>query len=91
MYLFLNTIQDKIKSATKVEDDPKAPFSIATKFKYRGGRYSILWLLNFTLDTYIIFLSAKQGGIKYDFLSFWYDSAWDWTSVSQTIGDHTTH
>ena len=31
-------------------------------------------------------LSAKQGGIKYHFLSIWYDSTWDWTPVSRTIG-----
>ena len=24
-------------------------------------------------------LSVKQGGIKYHFLSLWYDSTWDWT------------
>ena len=34
-------------------------------------------LLHFTLDSYLIVLSAKQGGIKYHFLSFWYDSTWD--------------
>ena len=27
-------------------------------------------------------LSVKQGSIKYHFLSFWYDSTWDWTLVS---------
>ena len=30
-------------------------------------------------------LSVKQEGIKYYFLSLWYDSTWDWTSVSQAI------
>ena len=25
------------------------------------------------------------------FLSLWYDSTWDWTSVSWTIGKHSTH
>ena len=34
-------------------------------------------------------LSVKQGGIKYHFLSFWYDSTWDWTQVSRAIGEHT--
>ena len=24
-------------------------------------------------------LNVKQGGIKYHFFSFWYDSTWDWT------------
>ena len=32
-------------------------------------------------------LSVKQGGIKYNFLSLWYDSTWDWTQVSQAIGE----
>ena len=32
-------------------------------------------------------LSTIQGGIKYHFLSLWYDSTWDWTPVS--IGEHT--
>ena len=30
----------KVKLATVVEGDPKAPFSIATTPKLRGGRYS---------------------------------------------------
>ena len=34
-------------------------------------------------------LSAKQGGIKYHFLSPWYDSTWDWTQVSRAIGEHS--
>ena len=34
-------------------------------------------LLHFTLDPYLIMLSVKQGGIKYHFLSLWYDSTWD--------------
>ena len=40
-------------------------------------------LLHFTLDPYLIMLSVKQGGIKYHFLSLWYDSTWDWTPVSR--------
>ena len=32
------------KLATIVEGDPKAPFSIATKPRCRGGRYSIPWI-----------------------------------------------
>ena len=34
-------------------------------------------------------LSIKQGGIKYHFLSLWYDSTWDWTLVSWAIGEHS--
>ena len=33
----------------------------------------------------------SKAGIKYHFLSLWYDSIWDWTLVFQTIGEHSTH
>ena len=46
-------------------------------------------LLHFTLNPYLIMLSVKQGGIKYHFLSLWYDSTWDWTQVSRAIGEHS--
>ena len=36
-------------------------------------------------------LSVKQGGIKYHFLSLWYDSTWDWNQVSWAIGEHSNH
>ena len=36
-------------------------------------------------------LSAKQGNIKYHFLSLLCDSTWDWTQVSRAIGEHSTH
>ena len=32
-------------------------------------------------------LSVNQGGLKYHFLSLWYDSTWDWTQVSRAIGE----
>ena len=67
----------KVKLATIVEGNPKAPFSIATTPRCRGGRYSFPGLLYFTLDPYLIMLSVKQGGIKYHFLSLWYDVTWD--------------
>ena len=35
-------------------------------------------------------MSVKKGSIKYYFLSLWYDSTWDWTPVSRTIGEHYT-
>ena len=46
-------------------------------------------LLHFTLDQYLIMLSVKQGGIKYHFLSLWYDSTWDRNQVSRAIGEHS--
>ena len=63
--LALCTSKSKVKLATIVEGNPKAPFSIATTPMCRGGRYSFPGLLYFTLDPYLIMLSVKQGGIKY--------------------------
>ena len=76
---------------TLVEGDPKAPFSIATTSMCRVGRYSFPRLLHFPLDSYFIMLSVKQGGIKYHFLSLWYDSTKDWTPVSYTMAEQSTH
>ena len=45
-------------------------------------------LPHFTLDPYLIVLSAKQGDINYHFLSLWYDSIWDRSPVSRAIGEH---
>ena len=44
-----------------------------------------------TLDPYLIILSIKQGGIKYHFLSLWYDSTCDWTQISWAFGEHSNH
>ena len=73
----MSTLKKKVKLATIVEGNPKAPFSIATTPRCRGGRYSFPGWFYFTLDPHLIMLSVKQGGIKYHFLSLWYDSTWD--------------
>ena len=36
-------------------------------------------------------LSVKQGGIKYDLLSLEYKTTCDWTPITQTISEHSTH
>ena len=59
--------KERLKLATVVEGDQKAPFSIATTQRYREGATPFPGLLHFTLDTYLILLSVKQGGIKYHF------------------------
>ena len=66
-----------------VEGDQKA--------RVGEGANPFLGLLYFTLNTYLISLSVKQGGIKNYFLSLWYDAIWDWTPVSQTTGEHSIH
>ena len=73
--------------ATVVEGDLKAPFSIVTTKRCRGGRYSFPWIAPLYLDPYFIMLSVKQGSIKYRFFfwSLWYDLTWDWTQVFWAI------
>ena len=55
------------------------------------GATPIPGLLKVTLDTYLIMQSVRQGGIKYHFWSFCYDSTWDWTPGSRAIDEHSTH
>ena len=63
--------RERVKLVPLVKVEPKAHFSIATTPRCRGGRYSFPWIA--PLDTYLIYLSVKQGSIKYHFLSLWYD------------------
>ena len=72
---------------TVVEGDTKASFSIAITPRFKGGYYSFAWIVPLALDPYFLILGVKQGGIKYHFLSLW----WDWTPVSWTIGKHSYH
>ena len=53
--------------ATLVEYDPRAPFSIATTSRFGEGATPFPGLLHFSLDLYLIVLSAKQVGIRYHF------------------------
>ena len=62
--------------ATLVKGDSKAPLSIAVTPRCRGGHYSFPWIA-----PHLKMLSVKQGGIKYHFLSVWYNSTWDWTQA----------
>ena len=56
-----------------VVGDPKAPFSIATILRCRGGRYSLPNITPLTLDPYLKMLSAKQENIKNHLLCLSYD------------------
>ena len=46
---------------------PEGSLSIATIVRRRGDATPFPGLLHFTLDTYLILLSVKQGGIEYHF------------------------
>ena len=74
-----------------IEGDLKAPFSIATTPRCRKGAIPLPRLFHFTLDLYLLMLSVKQGGIKYHFWVFRYDSTCDWTQVSRAIDECTDH
>ena len=58
--------------ATLVEGYPKLPFQYLLHQGVGEGVTPSPGLLHFTLETYLM-LSVKQGGIKYHFLSLWYD------------------
>ena len=36
-------------------------------------------------------ISVKHGGIKYHFLSLWYDSTRDWNPVSRALEELSNH
>ena len=55
----------------------KLPFQMLLHRGVEEGATPFPGLLHFTLDPYLIMLSAKQGSIEYHFLSLWYDSTWD--------------
>ena len=75
---------------TVVESEPNASFQELLHQYIGEGTTPFLGLFHITLDTYLIMLSVKQGGIKCHFLSLRYDSTWDWTSVFRAIDEHST-
>ena len=76
---------------TVVEVDRKAPFSVATTRKCRGGRYSFPCISPLIHNPFLIMLNFWKGGIKYYFLSLSYDSIWDWNLVSWIVGENFNH
>ena len=58
-------ISKKVKLATVVEGNQKAPFQWLLHWSVGEGVIPFAGLLHFTLDMYLILLSVKQGGIKY--------------------------
>ena len=74
-----------IKLATVVEGDQKITFSIANTLRFGEGAISFPGLPHFTLDTYLILLSVKLGGIKYHFLK---SLVWRDLGLSPDLPDH---
>ena len=76
MYIWNHFKQVKTSYLTK-ESNLKTPFSLTATPRCMGRHYSFPWIAPLTLKPYLIMLRVKQGGIKYHFLSLWYDLAWD--------------
>ena len=85
---FVEHEKSRVKLATVVEGNPKALFLLAITPRWRGGCNSFLWIA--PLYPWYPYNAVKQGGIKYHFLNFWYDSTWDWTLVSWAFGKHSS-
>ena len=85
------TIYCKVsKLATIVEGDVKVPFSRATSPRCKGGRYFFPWIPPLYPWFLQCWVSSKAASSTI-FLSLWYDSTWDWTPVSRTISEYSTH
>ena len=59
----------------------RLPFQSLLYWSVGEGTTPFYGLLNLTLDPPLLMLSVKQGDIKNQFLSHWYDSTSDWTPV----------
>ena len=78
-----NYFSEYICWPTVVEGDLKAPFSIATTTRCKGGHYSFLLIAPLILDPYLIMLRVNY------FLSHWYTSTYDWFLVFQKSPEHS--
>ena len=78
--LFLFPFQSQTCKSRKVGDYSRGQpeGSLFNSYYTEVLRRTLLFsgLLHFTLDTYLIMLSVKQGVIKYHLLSLRYDSTW---------------
>ena len=63
IYIYIS----KIKLATVDKGDQKAPFSVATILRCRGGHYSFPWITPLYPRYVPYIMSVKQGAIKYHF------------------------
>ena len=66
IYMYIYRVS-KEKLATVVESDRMLPFQQLLHQGVEEGATPFPGLLHFTLDTYLILPSVKQGGIKYHF------------------------
>ena len=65
----------------------RLPFQLLLHPGVGEGATPFPGLLHFNPVLYLIMLSIKHGGIKYNYLSLWYDSTWDWNLVPWTMAN----
>ena len=63
--IYMNVIEKVSKVGNRSRERPKG--SLLQHRREGEGATSFPGLLHYTLDTYLILLSVKQGGIKYHF------------------------
>ena len=65
IYIYIYIYSKVVKFVTEVEGNQKAPFELLLQRGVGEDTTHFPGLLHFTLDTYLILLSFKQGSIKY--------------------------
>ena len=81
-YIYIREVGDHCRRWSK-----GSPFHYLLHRGVGEGDTPFTGLLLVLLQTYLNVLSVQQVGIKYHFLSLWYDATWNRTSISQTIGN----
>ena len=84
-------IKVKVKLATLVEGNPKAPFSQATTLGCRGGNTPFPGLLHFIIDPYFIMLVLNKVASSTIFWVFGMTRPGIEPLASRTIGKLFTH
>ena len=90
IYIYIYMSQ-KVKLECAVKRDLNAPCFNTFNIEVSGRvqLHFLDWSTLLLIRAFLI-LSVKQGSIKYDFLSLWYDSTRDFIPVSRSIGEYVT-
>ena len=88
IYIYIYIYMSKLTDCS--QSKPKAPFSIATTRRCRGGHYPFLWIAPFTLDMHPIMLCwARRHQVPFFDSLVWLNLGLK-PPVSWTIGENST-
>ena len=80
-YFFLNKLADRSRGQPEGAGESATPF---LEFRH--------FLLNRTLKYWVLSKEAWSTiFFFFFFLILWYDSTWDWTAVSETVGEYSDY